>query len=140
MPNHWLVKTEPSSYSFDDLQRDGRAVWDGVANPLALKHLRAMRRRDLAFVYHTGTEKSIVGIAEIHSDPYPDPNEDDARLVVVELRPRERLTRPIPLSEVKAQTKLATWELARMPRLSVMPVEQWQWELIGKLSRQAIER
>jgi predicted RNA-binding protein with PUA-like domain len=85
MPNYWLLKTEPSTYSFADLEREKRAVWDGVANALALKHLRLMKRGDLSFIYHTGDEKQIVGIAEVTSNPYPDPKKNDPKLAVVDL-------------------------------------------------------
>jgi predicted RNA-binding protein with PUA-like domain len=128
MANHWLLKTEPSTYSFADLERDKKAVWDGVSNALALKHLRSMRRGDLAFIYHTGDEKQIVGIAEVTSDPYPDPKEKDARLVVVDLKPRERLLRPVTLSEVKANAEFRDFELVRIGRLSVMSVSESRWK------------
>src|ERR1043166_1186599 len=100
MPNYWLLKTEPSTYSFADLERDGKAVWDGVTNPLALKHLRAMRKGDLAFIYHTGDEKQIVGIADVTSDPYPDPKQKDGKLVVVDLKPSEKVERAVTLAEI----------------------------------------
>lgn len=138
MPNHWLVKTEPGTYSFADLEREGRAVWDGVTNPVALKHLRAMRTGDQVFVYHTGNEKSIVGIAEVVAAAYPDPKQEDARLVVVELRARSRLKRPVALSEVKAHKELANWELARIARLSVMPATAQQWATVVAASRAAV--
>ena len=128
MPKHWLLKTEPSTYSFADLERDGGAVWDGVSNALALKHLRFMKRGDLAFVYHTGDEKQIVGIAGVTRDPYLDPKGKDPRLVVVDLEPRERLPRPVALAEVKAGVEFRDFELVRMGRLSVMPVSQSHWK------------
>ncbi len=132
MPNHWLLKTEPSTYSYADLEREKKAVWDGVSNPLALKHLRAMKKGDVAFIYHTGDEKQIVGIAEITSDPYPDPKEKDPKLVVVDLKPREWLKRPVTLSEVKALKEFRDFELVRMGRLSVMPVSEARWKkLVG---------
>lgn len=134
MPNYWLLKTEPSTYSYADLERDKKAVWDGVSNALALKHLRSMKRGDLAFVYHTGDEKQIVGIAEVTSDAYPDPKEKDARLVVVDLKPRERLKRPVTLSEVKADGQFRDFELVRMGRLSVMPVGESRWNKLLKMS------
>lgn len=133
MPNHWLLKTEPSTYSYADLERDKKAVWDGVANALALKHLRSMKRGDLAFIYHTGDEKQIVGIAEVTSDAYPDPKEKDARLVVVDLKPRERLKRPVTLAEVKADGEFRDFELVRMGRLSVMPVSEGRWKKLLKM-------
>src|SRR5947207_15402875 len=122
MPNHWLLKTEPSTYSFADLERDKRAVWDGVANALALKHLRSMRRGDLAFIYHTGDEKQIVGIAEVASDPYPDPKENDPKLAVIDLKPGERLPRPVTLAEIKTARGFVNCELVRSGRLSVITV------------------
>jgi predicted RNA-binding protein with PUA-like domain len=126
-PSYWLLKTEPSTYSFADLERDGRAVWDGVSNALALKHLRSMKRGDLVFIYHTGDEKQIVGIAMVTRDAYPDPKGKDPRLVVVDLEPQQRLPRPVTLVEVKAGAEFGNFELVRMGRLSVMPVSPARW-------------
>ena len=127
MVNYWLVKTEPSTYSFADLERDGSTVWDGVSNALALKHLRGMKRGDLAFVYHTGDEKRIVGIARVASDPYPDPKGKDPKLVVVGLEAQQRLPQAVPLAAVKADAEFEDFELVRMGRLSVMPVSGPRW-------------
>ena len=137
MPNHWLLKTEPSTYSFADLEREKRAVWDGVANALALKHLRSMKRGDLSFIYHTGNEKQIVGIAEMTSDPYPDPKENDSKLAVIDLKPRERLPRPVTLAEIKASKEFQDFELVRMGRLSVMPVGDSRWQKLCKMAARA---
>ncbi len=134
MPNHWLLKTEPSTYSFADLEREKRAVWDGVANALALKHLRSMKHGDLAFIYHTGDEKQIVGIAEVISDPYPDPKENDPKLAVVDLKPHERLPRPVTLAEIKSTRRFQDFELVRMGRLSVMPVSKSRWQELKKMA------
>jgi predicted RNA-binding protein with PUA-like domain len=128
MLNYWLLKTEPSVYAYADLERDGRAVWDGVSNALALKHLRSMQAGDLAFIYHTGDEKQIVGIAEIVADPYPDPKQSDPKLVVVDLRPRQKLAKSVPLFAVKSRKEFADFELVRMGRLSVMPVSPHRWK------------
>jgi predicted RNA-binding protein with PUA-like domain len=133
MSNHWLLKTEPSTYSYADLERDKKAVWDGVSNALALRHLRSMKKGDLAFIYHTGDEKQIVGIADVTSDAYPDPKEKDARLAVVDLKPRERLARPVTLAEVKALSEFRDFELVRMGRLSVMPVSESRWKKLLKM-------
>jgi len=130
MANSWLLKTEPSTYSFDDLVRDKRTTWDGVSNPVALKHLRTMRKGDQAFVYHTGSEKAIVGIARIAGDPRPDPKLDDPRLVVVELEPVRPLRKPVPLAAVKADRRFADFELVRISRLSVMPVPPDTWKAL----------
>jgi predicted RNA-binding protein with PUA-like domain len=134
MPNYWLLKSEPSTYSFADLEREKRAVWDGVSNPLALKHLRSMKRGDLAFIYHTGNERQIIGIAEVTSDPYLDPREGDPKLAVVDLKPRERLSRPVTLAEVKARKDFQDFELVRMGRLSVMPVSDSRWQRLCKMA------
>lgn len=134
IPNYWLLKTEPSTYSFADLEREKRATWDGVANALALKHLRSMKRGDLAFIYHTGDEKQIVGIAEVTSDSYPDPQENDPKLAVVDLKPRERLPRPVTLAEIKAKPEFRDFELVRMGRLSVMPVSVSRWQRLCKMA------
>jgi predicted RNA-binding protein with PUA-like domain len=134
MPNYWLLKTEPSTYSFTDLEREKRAVWDGVVNALALKHLRSMKRGDLSFIYHSGDEKQIVGIAEVTSDSYPDPKENDPKLAVVDLKPRERLPRPVTLAEIKASRGFQDFELVRMGRLSVMPVADLRWQRLCKMA------
>jgi predicted RNA-binding protein with PUA-like domain len=133
MPNYWIVKTEPSTYSFDDLARQKTAVWDGVKNNLALKHLRQMRPGDRVLVYHTGDEKAVVGIAEVISQSYPDPKQKDPKLAVVDLRAVERLPRPVPLAEIKKDRAFADLALVRMGRLSVMPVSADQFKRILKL-------
>ena len=132
MANYWILKTEPSSYSFDDLERDTSTVWDGVKNAVALKNIRAMRKGDEALIYHTGGEKSAVGLASITSDPYPDPEADDERLVVVDLRVGRRLATPVTLAAIKADPAFADLGLVRQGRLSVVPVPAAQWKrLLG---------
>jgi len=126
---HWLLKTEPSTYSFDTLEKEGRAVWDGVANPVALKHLRSMAAGDQALIYHTGAEKQVVGVAKVTRGGYPDPQRDDPKLVVVDLAPVRRV-RPVTLAAIKADSRFADWELVRLPRLSVMPVSPERFKLI----------
>lgn len=127
---HWLLKTEPGDYSFADLMRDQRTVWTGVSNPVALKNISQMRDGDLAFVYHTGDEKQIVGIAEIASDPYPDPKGKDERLVVVDLKARRSLETPVTLAQVKADARFKEFALVRISRLSVMPVTVALWKAL----------
>lgn len=134
MPNLWLLKTEPSTYSFADLEREGKAVWDGVSSNAALKNIRAMKKGDLALIYHSGDEKAIVGLATVTSNPYPDPKQNDPKLVVFDLKPKNRLPRPVPLAEIKKQKSLANFDLVRIPRLSVMPVTEKQWEVLMKMS------
>lgn len=135
MAHYWLLKTEPGEYSYDDLERDGKTIWDGVSNPLALKYLRQIRKGDLAFIYHTGNEKALIGIAEIVSDPYPDPSRQDQKLVVVDVKPKERLPRSVPLAKIKNRREFADFELVKLPRLSVMPVTEAQWEQLLSLAR-----
>ena len=134
MPNHWLLKTEPGTFAWQDLVRDGRATWDGVKNPAALGHLRAMQPGDLAFVYHTGGEKAVVGICRVVSAPYPDPAAGDPRLVVVDLEPVKPMPAPVTLAAIKADRQFAGFALVRIPRLSVMPVTPEQWRAIQAMA------
>jgi predicted RNA-binding protein with PUA-like domain len=131
---YWLLKTEPSVYSYADLEREKKATWDGVTNPVALKNIRSMTKGDLAFIYHTGDEKCIVGIAEITSDPYPDPKAGDPRIVVVDLKPKEKLKTTVSLAAVKARKDFADFALVRISRLSVMPVSAGQWKNLLTMS------
>lgn len=130
MPRRWLFKTEPHEYSFSDLEQEKKTVWDGVANNLALKNLREVRLGDEVLIYHSAEEKAIVGIAEAISDAYPDPNEADDKVVVVNLKPKRRLSRPLTLAEIKAIDELSDFDLVRLPRLSVMPVSPAQWQIL----------
>jgi predicted RNA-binding protein with PUA-like domain len=135
MANRWLFKTEPSAYSFARLREDRRTTWDGVKNPLALKHLSAVKRGDLVFIYHTGDEKAVVGRARAASDAYPDPRQKNAKLLVVDLEPLEALPKAVTLAAIKANRKLAGFDLVRLPRLSVMPVGEEQAEEIERMAR-----
>lgn len=118
----WLLKTEPGEYGFADLMRDKRTVWGGVTSALALKYIRAMRKGDAAFIYHTGAEKQIVGLADVASDPYPDPKAGNAKIVVIDIAPVRPFDWPVPLSAIKADKRFKDFPLVRMGRLSVMPV------------------
>ena len=129
---NWILKTEPSTYSFDDLVRAGRATWDGVTNPVALKNIRAMTTGDAVLIYHTGEEKAVVGHAEVVSTPYPDPK--DAKLTVVDLKPGKRLPRPVTLAQIRAEAALQDLALVRMPRLSVVPADAAQWKALLALA------
>lgn len=126
----WLLKTEPGTYSYDDLEREGQAVWDGVTNPVALKNLRAMKAGDRAFVYHTGDERAVVGRAEVVKTAYPDPRGDNDRLVVVDLKAAGRLARPVTLDEIKKLPVFADSPLVRQGRLSVVPLTAAQVKAI----------
>lgn len=130
MPRRWLFKTEPNEYSYDKLEAEKKTVWNGVSNNLALKNLREVRLGDEVLIYHSGDVKAIVGIAEAISDAYPDPNESDEKIVVVNLKPKRRLTRPLELHEIKTIEELSDFDLVRLPRLSVMPVTSSQWDTL----------
>jgi predicted RNA-binding protein with PUA-like domain len=131
----WLVKEEPEHYSFDTFVEDGSTVWSGVKNPLAQKHLRGMKEGDRVFFYHTGKEKAIVGTAKVTKAAYPDAKDRSGKLSVVELAPVKKLARPVTLAEIKASGRFADFPLVRMPRLSVMPVTDAQWEAIEQMAR-----
>jgi predicted RNA-binding protein with PUA-like domain len=131
---HWLLKTEPDSYRWDDLVRDKKTAWDGVTNALALKHIRTMKKGDLALIYHTGDERAAVGVAEVVSGPYPDPAAADERIVIVDLKPKKKLARPVTLAEFKADRAFAGWDLLRIGRLSVVPVPEAMWGRIHEIA------
>ncbi len=135
LPNYWILKTEPSEYSFGDLQRSRRARWDGVTNPVALKHIRSMRPGDRALIYHTGDEKRVVGLATVASDPYPDPAAGDERIVVVDLEAGEPVAEPVTLATIKADPAFAELALVRIGRLSVVPVPEPLWQRLLGLAR-----
>lgn len=129
---YWILKTEPTTYSFADLERDGQTVWDGVANAQALIHLRQMQPGDAALIYHSGDERAAVGLAEIASTPYADPQLADPRRVVVDVRAGRRLAQAVALSTIKADPAFAQLGLVRQGRLSVMPVPDDLWHrLLG---------
>ncbi len=131
----WLLKTEPSAYSYDDLEKEGRTRWDGVKNPAALRNLRAMKEGDRVLVYHTGDEKAVVGTAEVVKEAYPDPRYAGGTFVVVDIEPRGRLARPVTLAEVKAVPEFAESPLVRQGRLSVVPVTAAQWKALEQRGR-----
>lgn len=122
--NRWLFKTEPGDYSFERLQKEGRTVWNGVKNALALKHLRAVKRGDEILIYHTGDVKSVVGIARASADAKGDS---------VEIVPVKPLARPVSLSEIKSSAKFRDFALVKISRLSVMPVSAVHWAGILKM-------
>lgn len=131
----WLFKEEPDHYSYDDLAREGKTVWDGVTNALARQHLRQVRKGDRVLYYHTGKQKAVVGEMRVVSDPRPDPEEDDPKSVVVEVKPVRAFARAVTLAEIKDDETLAEWDLVRLPRLSVMAVTEAQWRRVEELGR-----
>jgi len=134
MANRWLLKTEPGEYSFEDLVRDGKTVWDGVTNALALKYLRSLRKGDELLIYHTGNVRAAVGLARATGEPYPDPERQDLKIVVVDVVPVRGLKRAVTLEAIKADKRFRDFELVRLPRLSVMPVPDPVWDAILKMA------
>ena len=132
--NYWLVKTEPEEFSFDDLMRDGKVIWDGVRNFQARNNLKAMKKGDQVFVYHSGKTKEIVGIAEVIKEYYLDPSDKTGLWVVIELKPVKKLNKPVTLSQIKIEKSLTALLLLRQSRLSVMPISKVDFLYILKLS------
>lgn len=132
--SQWLLKTEPNDYSFDELVRQKKTVWSGVTNTTALKHIRTMAKGDRAVIYHTGDERAAVGLATIASAPYADPDADDEKLAVVDIKAGQRLASPVTLATIKADKTFAGWDLLRIGRLSVVPVPDAMWERLLELS------
>lgn len=131
---YWLLKTEPEKYSYFNLERDGSTVWDGVNNPLALKHIRNMLIGDLAMIYHTGKERQIMGIAEVVTQPYADPTLNDPKRVVVDIKALRRVSLPLQLSQIKQSGHFPDFDLLRLPRLSVVPVSEFYWQELISLT------
>jgi predicted RNA-binding protein with PUA-like domain len=131
---NWLFKEEPTHYSYDDLARDGKTSWTGVRNPLAQKHLRSVQKGDRIFFYHTGDEKSVVGIMKADGAAYPDPADKTGKLYAVDVAPVKKLKQPVTLRAIKEDKAFASFPLVRMSRLSVMPVSDQEWARIEKMS------
>ena len=134
---NWLVKEEPTHYSFETLIKEGRTAWTGVKNALAQKHLKGIHKGDRVFYYHTGDEKAIVGIARALSDAYLDPKDKTGKLAAFDLGPVRRLRKPVTLAALKATQRFPTFPLVRLPRLSVMPVSESEWKAIEAMSEEA---
>ena len=134
---NWLFKEEPSHYGFDALLKDKKAVWSGVKNPLAQKHLRAVRKGDRIFYYHTGDEKAVVGIARAATDAYVDPEDKTGRQAVVDITAVSKLPRPVTLASIKADPAFKDFALVRISRLSVMPVSDVEWKRIETMATTA---
>jgi predicted RNA-binding protein with PUA-like domain len=132
----WLLKTEPSAYSFDDLRSDRKTLWDGVSNAQAQAHLRAMRRGDPVVVYHSG-DKAAVGLARVSRGPFPDPSDPSGKRVAVEVAAGAPLGVPVTLATLRAQEAFDGSPLVRQGRLSVVPLSAAQWKAIGRLGRRS---
>lgn len=131
---YWLIKSEPFKYSWDQLVKDKKTVWDGVRNYAARLNMRAMKKGDLAFFYHSNEGVEIVGIAKIVKEAFQDPTTDDDRWVAVEVAPYKKLKNPVTLAQIKAEPKLADMDLVRLGRLSTQSVKPEEWELVLKMA------
>lgn len=138
--NYLLLKTEPSVYSYEDLARDKKTVWDGVGHNTALINIRNSKKGDMAFIYHTGDEKQIIGIAEIISAPYQDPKSDNPKAAVFDIKAVKKLKNPVTLAHIKSLKKYADFKLVRESRLSVVPVPEEYWNDIINMSEQKAEQ
>ena len=132
---NWLFKEEPTHYSYDELVNDKKTMWSGVRNPVAQRHLHAVKKGDRIFFYHTGDEKSVVGVARAIGDAYPDPADKSGKLFAVDVAPVRKLPAPVSLAAIKADKAFASFPLVRMARLSVMPVSDAEWERIERMAK-----
>ncbi len=131
---HWLIKSEPSAYSWDQLVKDKRTSWTGVRNPQASANLKAMKAGDQCFFYHSGEGKEIVGIAEVVKAAYPDPTDKSGKAVAVEVKAVQPVKQPVTLAAIKADAAFKDFKLVRQSRLSVVPVSDEHWKLLLKMS------
>ena len=134
MASKWLVKSEPDTYAYADMERDGRTVWDGVRNHAAAGHLKAMKTGDQVFFYHSQQGKDVVAVAQVAKEAFPDASDPTGRFVAVELTPVRKLKRPVTLADMKANPALADMAMLRQGRLSVSPVTDAQWAAILKMA------
>jgi predicted RNA-binding protein with PUA-like domain len=132
--NYWLLKSEPSSWSWEDQVKAGVEMWDGVRNYQARNNLMNMKKKDLCFFYHSVSEKLIIGIVEVVREHYPDPTDKTGRFVVTNVKTKRKLKRPVSLEEIKSIPKLSNMALIKQSRLSVMPLTKNEWETIIKIS------
>src|SRR5262245_259166 len=132
---NWLFKEEPTHYAYDDLVKDKKAMWSGVKNPVAQRHLRSVKKGDRIFYYHTGDEKAIVGVCKALGDAYNEPGDATAKAAVVDVAPVEKLARPVTLKEIKADASFKEHPLVRISRLSVMPFTDSEWARVEKMAR-----
>ncbi len=130
----YLLKTEPTVYSYSDLERDKKAVWDGVTSPGGLFQIKTARKGDVAFIYHTGGEKQVVGICEITTDPYVDPKAGNPKIFIFDIKPIRRLPNPVTLEQIKKDKRTCDSRIVREARLSVQPVDEKVWNAILQMS------
>jgi len=131
---HWLVKSEPLKYSFDQFQKDGQTFWDGIRNYAARNHLKSMKKGDEVFFYHSNEGLEIVGIAKVAKEAYQDPTTDEDAWVVVDLKPVKKLKKPVSLEQIKKDKRLQNMALLRLSRLSVQPVTDEEWKIVMEMA------
>lgn len=131
---YWLIKSEPFKYSWDQFEKDKQTFWDGVRNYAARLNLRAMKKGDLAFFYHSNEGTEIVGIAKVVKEAYQDPTTDDTNWVAVDFKPHKKLKKPVTLAQIKADKRLAAMALVRLGRLSVQPVTEEEWAIVMEMA------
>lgn len=131
---YWLVKSEPIKYSWEQFEKDGKTYWDGVRNYAARNNLKAMKKGDKVFYYHSNEGLEIVGIAQVAKEHYPDPTTDDTNWVVVDLKPIKKLKHPVSLQQIKQDPRLSNMALLRLSRLSVQPVTEEEWNIVLELA------
>jgi predicted RNA-binding protein with PUA-like domain len=134
---YWLIKSEPDVYSWDQLNKDKKTRWDGIRNYAARLHLRAMKKGDLLFFYHSNKGTEIVGIAAVDREAYPDPTTEDPAWSAIDVKPLKKMIRPVSLDQIKKEKKLAGMALVRISRLSVQPVTEQEWNMIMKMGGMA---
>ena len=132
--NYWLLKSEPSTWSWEDQVKAGVEMWDGVRNYKARNNLMSMKKKDLCFFYHSVSEKLIIGIVEVVKEHYPDPTDETGRFVVTDVRAKKKLKRAVSLEEIKNTPKLSSIALIKQSRLSVMPLTKNEWDIIIRIS------
>ena len=132
--NYWLLKSEPDAWSWDNQIKEGASMWDGVRNYQARNNLKEMKKNDLCFFYHSVTERSIVGIVKVVKEYYPDPTDKTGRFVVVDVKAMKKLKNPVSLDQIKENIKLQDIALVKQSRLSVMPLNKKEWDIIIKMS------
>ena len=132
--NYWLLKSEPSTWSWEDQVKAGVEMWDGVRNYQARNNLMSMRKKDLCFFYHSVSEKLIIGIVEVVKEHYPDPTDETGKFVVTDVKTKKKLKRPVSLEEIKTTPRLSSIALIKQSRLSVMPLTKNEWDIIIKIS------
>lgn len=132
--NYWLIKSEPVRYSWEQFEKDGQTIWDGVRNYTARNNLRSMKKGDLAFWYHSNEGMEIVGIAKVVKESYPDPTTNDPAWLVVDFKPYKKLKKPVRLAQIKADKRLANMDLVRLGRLSVGAVKDEEWKMVLEMA------